>query len=65
LLQSDASGIARWTTPYKVCTPTGVGTDNMCYGDNALQNNTTGDNNIAIGDSALMSNTTGDYNTAL
>ncbi len=30
----------------------------MCYGDNALQINTTGDDNTAIGDDTLANNTT-------
>ncbi len=61
---SDATGLARWTTPFKICTPGGTGINNMCYGDNALQLNTIGEDNIAIGDSALYSNTQGNYNLA-
>jgi hypothetical protein len=58
LLTSDANGLASWTTPTRICTPGGSLTlGNVCYGENALQLNTTWYNNTAIGDSALRNNT--------
>jgi hypothetical protein len=65
LLTSDGNWLVRWTTPYKICTPGGTGVDNICYGDNALQQNTTGDNNVALGDDALYANTIWWHNIAL
>jgi len=41
-----------------------VGFDNTAFGDNALQNNDTGNNNTASGADALASNTAGNFNTA-
>jgi hypothetical protein len=46
------------------CIPTGTGTENTCYGNFSLQNNTSGMGNSAIGRSALQNNTTGQQNIA-
>jgi trimeric autotransporter adhesin len=65
LLTTNGSWLAVWTTPTKICTPGGTGSDNMCYGDYALQKNTSGINNVAIWGSSLRANTVGSYNLAL
>jgi hypothetical protein len=38
---------------------------NTCFGNNALNSNTTGTENVAIGYSALSNNTTGNFNVAI
>jgi hypothetical protein len=64
VLTSDAAGLASWTTAPSPCIPTGIGTDNTCYGINALQLNTSGIYNTANWFNSLFANTTWNYNTA-
>ena len=67
VLTSDANGLASWQTPSggggaQVCP--GTGSNNTCYGLNALFSNTTGSDNTAVGRSALANNTSWSSNTA-